>query len=715
MAHVTATTLEPNSATSFDDLYANVRGDLYRSLALITDDRDLATEAVDVGFTRWRRKLRKPSGVAPAAGVMAGAFKFASKQSGRMSNMSGFRLQSERPASDQPYLDRFRHLSLDERAILVMRDVLGWDSDSIGHAVGAEGVQRVAASIDDRMTAAGSDPSRMAEALRVAAVGYTEPLSRLETVKAKGGLQKVGAFAGGAALLATAVVGGAAVINSIGSSPTGPDGGETSSTTIAAATGPALTAENAVWQRVPTPGDSDNIMTLAHDGEKFVMLATDERGRPTMLESDNGLEWAQIPAPPAGQNTWFQQMVATGDKLILIANGFDEFRGNESTIVFVSTEDGGWSQADLPLEDSIEVDGQVLDLYTWVSNVSVTDEGITVVGNQGAEFDVERLVRDNVDPELFNQGWGTTTEGMQFFDDFGNIKETLTWDELGISPEVGALLGGNRPIIWTSSDGLDWEVSISDMPAGTQGVGAFVTTGAVDAIVAWGQRGQSVWVKTEGEWQRPDIDGTVNGLTSFDGKLVVAGVDNTTGRPASWSSVDGTTWEHSDMPIAVQQFYQSSDSLVGYGTDQNLAVIGPAEIQVDDLTVQNTSDGRFIVKDAEGNIVVEVLDEDIVRGEFISITDPNSGEQIVQFSNRELEDAWNLVYQQLENRNPGPPTVSIVISDDGKNWTLLQPEEPNFFPQAVAYGNNSALMAGWVEGDFFGIGGGMQLLLVTAG
>ena len=47
--------------------------------------------------------------------------------------------------------------------------------------------------------------------------------------------------------------------------------------------------------------------------------------------------------------------------------------------------------------------------------------------------------------------------------------------------------------------------------------------------------------------------------------------------------------------------------------------------------------------------------------------------------------------------------------------TVLRPEEPNFFPQAVAYGNNSALMAGWVEGGAFGIGGGMRLLLVTPG
>ncbi len=713
---MTVTPLEPAPATSFDDLYSVARGDLYRALAAITDDRDLATEAVDIGFTRWRRRLRKPSAVQPAAGVMAGAFKFASKQAANVSGMSGFRLQSDTAADDEPYLDRFKKLSIDERAILVMRDVLGWNAESISHAIGAEGVTRIVASIDDRMTNNGIDPARMAEALRALSATHREPLSRLDAVKAKGGLQKVGAFVGGAAIVVAAVAGGVAVVNSIGSTGTNPIASGAPSTTGSEASGPALTGENAVWQRVPVPVKSDNIMTLAHNGEKFFMLASDERGRPAMLESENGLDWAQIPAPPAGQNMWFQQMVATRNQLVLVGQGFDEIRGNDSTVVFISTDDGGWVQADLPIEDSVEIDGQVLDLYTWVSNVSVTDEGMTIVGNQGAEFDVDRILREKVDPELLNRGWGFDANGMQFYDDSGNVTETNTWEELGISPELGALLGGNRPIIWTSTDGVEWNASVSDMPAGTQGVGGYATIGAADAILAWGQRGQSVWVKVaDGEWQRPAIEASLNALTSWNGKLVVSGHDNSTGRPSVWSSSDGVAWERSELPVAIQQFYPSADSLVGFGIENEFAVIGPAEIQVGDLTVRNSTDSRFTVLDADGNVIVDVFEEDIVRGELITINDPETGEQVVQFSNRDLEGAWQRLYQELEGNNQGPPRMSIALSDDGINWTILQPEEPNFYPQAVAYGNNSALMAGWVEGDFFGVGGGMRLLLVTAG
>lgn len=712
---MTVTPLEPVQTRSFEDLYTATRGDLYRALATITDDRDLATEAVDIGFTRWRRKLRKPSGVRPDAGVMAGAYKFAAKQAGKVSSMSGFRLQRDVAQADEALLSRFNSFSLDERAILVMRDVLGWDADAIGHAVGAEGVSRVAASLDDRMARNGVDPDRLAEALRSAAAGYSEPLSRLDAVKAKGGLQKIGAFAAGAAIVVAAVAGGAALVNSAGSASPEPNASGAPSSTAAVAVGPVLTAENAVWQRVPMPISSENIMTLAHDGTKFVLLASDERGRPAMLESENGLDWAQIPAPPAGQNMWFQQMVAADDKLVLIGNGFDEIRGTESTVVFISTDDGGWLQADLPLEDSIEIDGQVLDLYTWVSNVSVTEDGFTIVGNQGAEFDVERIVRDKVDAALLNQGWGFNSDGMQFYDNQGNLTETLTWEELDISPELGALLGGNRPILWTSSDGVEWQAAAAALPSGTQGVGSYVTNGAADAMLAWGNRGQSVWVKSGGDWERPDIDGSANALTSFDGKLVVAGHDNSTGRPSVWTSADGASWERAELPVAVQQFYPSAGSLVGIGFEDAFAAIGPAVIEVGDLTVSNTTDGQFIVRDGDDNVVIEVFQEDIVSGETITINDPETGEQIVQFSNRELEAAWTALYQQLEGRDQGPPSMSLVISEDGVNWTVLQPEEPNFYPHTVAYGNNSALMAGWIEGDFFGVGGGVQLLLVTAG
>ena len=304
---------------------------------------------------------------------------------------------------------------------------------------------------------------------------------------------------------------------------------------------------------------------------------------------------------------------------------------------------------------------------------------------------------------------------MQFYDDFGNITETKTWDVLGISPELGALLGGQRPIIWTSPDGLTWETSVADLPAGTQGVGSYITTGDVDAMLAYGRRGQSVWVKSGGEWQRPEIDGSLTALTSWNNQLLVAGHDNGTGRPSAWVSSDGVSWDRSDLPVSVQQFYASGDSLVGFGFEDAFAAIGPAEIQVGDLTVANTTDGRFVVTDADGEVIVDVFDEDVARGEVITISDPDSGEQVVQFSNQELEAAWTALYQQLEGRNPGPPSVSLVVSNDGVTWSVLQPEEPNFYPHAVAFGNNSALMAGWVEGEFFGVGSGIQLLLVTAG
>lgn len=715
---MTVTPVEPAPAASFEDLYTTSRGVLYGGLATITNDRDLATEAVDVGFTRWRRRLRKPPGINPAAGVMAGAFSYASKQVGKGANLSGFRLDAQAQPGAARYLERFRQLSVDERALLVMRDALGWGDADIAHAVGAEGAGRIANSITDRLAGEGYDRDEMADSLRQAVASHVEPLSRLETVKAKGGMQKLAGFAAGAALLVAGVAGGVALIDSLGSSTEVPAAAGTQ-TTAGTNVGEFLTAENAIWQRVPVPGNAQNIMTLAHDGENFVMLGQDDRGRTVMMESDNGLDWAQIPAPQTGQNMWFSQMVVADDKLVLVGNGFDDVRGRESIVVFTSTADGGWEQADLPVEDSVEFDGMQLNMYTWVSTVSVNDSGITIVGNQGAEFDAERILRDVVDPELFRNGWGFNANGLDFYDNNGNLTESMTWEELGIDPAIGALLGGNRPVLWNSADGVNWEMTTGEVPAGTQGVGAYVVAGDVEAMLAWGNRGQSVWVKSDGEWKRPDIDGSLTGMTTWNDQLVVSGHDGTTGQPSIWTSSDGTQWSRTDVPAGIQQFFPSASTIIGIGFDNNFSVIGPAQFEVDDFTITNTTDGKYSVLDADGNLVVEVWQEDVAVSNdgTTTITNPETGEAVVQFESILLENAWTALYREFEGQNPGPPQMTILVSNDGSNWGALQPEEANFYPQAIAFGNNAALMAGWAEGgDFIGFGGGgMRLLLVTAG
>jgi hypothetical protein len=707
------------AAASFDELYAASRGDIFRALATITADRDLATEAVDAGFTAWRRKLRRPAHVPPDVGVMGLALKWARRQIGKKSSQTrGFRLADPGDNVDLVALDRFKMLTLDERALLVMRDVLGWNDSEIRHALAADGIGSASRSLLERLERDGYDEERMARALQDQTATFVEPLARMESVKARGMIQRIGVFGAGVVLVIAAVVGAEQIVRNSSSATSEPPPGSTHPGPIS---GIGLTAENAVWEQVAMPVTGDNIMTLAHDGTNFYLLGMDNRGRAIMMESSTGVDWVAIPGPAGGQNMWFQQLVATPQALIAVGQGFDEFRGRESALVFITEDRETWSRIELPIENSIEVAGRVVEMHTWVSSVDVGPQGFTIVGSQGANFDPEELLRDLVDPELLRHGWGQDGGGMQFYDSQGNLVETMSWEELGLDPELTALISGSRSIVWTSEDGVDWETSEDSGPPVSQGIGVLAMTGNVRAALAWGQFGPSLWVEHDDEWARPDVDFLATGLTTWEDRLIAAGTAKADGRSGIWTTTDGISWDESTAPAeTINQFFTSAAGIVGVGyeTDAGIGALGPAEIQAGDFTVLASSDGKFQVVDGDGNTVVEVFEENVTRGDRITITHPDTGEVVVEFDDLAFEQAWQAVYRESEvGPRPERPEVSIVISEDGTNWTVLPVEDSGFHPSAIALGNGAMLLVGWSEsGGLFGLGGQRpQLYLVHSG
>ena len=694
---------------TFDELYAQSRGSIYGALAAIADDRDLATDAVDAGFTAWRRKFRRPADGDAAAAVAGLSYRWLRKHSGDRSQLSGFRLPKDDGGAEQDVVERVARLDMDERAVLVMHHVLGFEREDLSRAVNADGAQGTLRALTERLSADGFESVRVGTALRAKAGSFTAPLSRVESVKAKGALQRIGVALGGAALLAGIVGGGIALFDREAAEP---DPGREP---VAATGGPALTGENAVWQRVPVPGSGQDINAIAFDGEGFVLLVMDERGQPQMFRSTTGLDWEQAPGPQADANGgfWVQSMTAFEDKLVAVGQSFDGARGRETTVVFTSTPDDGWVRSDLEVEDRVMIGEVEFDTHSWVQSVSVNSEGFTLVGNQGAEINPEFLLADVIDPELMRNGWGTSPDGMQFFDNEGREVESFTWEELGLDPEVGAWLSGGKPLLWTSPDGLDWARADAELPPGIQGVGNYVRGVGFEALLAYGNFGSSLWVSRDGEWTRPDIDVVAGALTVFDGKVIVAGADTEDGTSGLWSSSDGATWEKAPAPpAAINQFYPSSHGLVGIGWGEEVQPVGPAEVEVDGFTVQSFSSGKLVVLDADGNAVLESFDEGLGEQGPLTFTDPDSGEVILTVDRDDLRAAWETVFREQPVQG-GPPTPSIVISNDGVTWSQLAVDEPGFYPQALAYGNNSVLMFGWSEGGVLGAGGGPRLLLVT--
>ena len=124
------------------------------------------------------------------------------------------------------------------------------------------------------------------------------------------------------------------------------------------------------------------------------------------------------------------------------------------------------------------------------------------------------------------------------------------------------------------------------------------------------------------------------------------------------------------------------------------------------------------VANGDGNTVVEVFEENVTRGDRITITHPDTGEVVVEFDDLAFEQAWQAVYRKSEvGPRPERPEVSIVISEDGTNWTVLPVEDSGFHPSAIALGNGAMLLVGWSEsGGLFGLGGQRpQLYLVHSG
>lgn len=68
-------------------------------------------------------------------------------------------------------------------------------------------------------------------------------------------------------------------------------------------------------------------------------------------------------------------------------------------------------------------------------------------------------------------------------------------------------------------------------------------------------------------------------------------------------------------------------------------------IEVGDLTLRALRNGRFQVLTADGETVVEAFGENIVQSDPLAILDPETGEVVVEFDRRRLEQARQRAFQ----------------------------------------------------------------------
>ena len=124
----------------FDDFYRERRDRLYRALAMTLGNRNLAIEAVDEAMTRG---LERWSDVAtyenPAGWVYRVAYNWATsslrKRRREVSTEPREQAFYDAPATDPALLSAVGRLSVERRAVVVMRYFLDWSTDQIAAAL----------------------------------------------------------------------------------------------------------------------------------------------------------------------------------------------------------------------------------------------------------------------------------------------------------------------------------------------------------------------------------------------------------------------------------------------------------------------------------------------------------------------------------------------------------------------------------------------------
>lgn len=408
-----------------------------------------------------------------------------------------------------------------------------------------------------------------------------------------------------------------------------------------------LTAENAVWLPVELPRAPDAAGSLVHDGAGFYLL-TSSLGRPMTVRSTDGLAWEEIPAPAVGPGGELRH-IAAGPGILVLGGAESSAEGGSAAVVLTSIEGGPWIRSDLPVAD-IDVPGRPLNIYTSIESIAVTESGFAIAGSHG--------------------------------------------------PIVGA-----QPMLWTSRNGIDWIAALDSAPPLAFEIVSYATTGAVEAVRARTEFGGVLSLHSEGGWARPSLDASLEALAALDQELYVAGADPETGEPGMWATSDGVDWVRRSVPTGeIREFFTSPSGIVAIGWEAG-GESGEAAFDVGDLTVRAMSNGRFQVVNAAGSTIADVFGEDIVQGDPLAIVDDESGEVIVEFDRRLLQQTWQRVFQAAAP----PERPALFVSQDGVTWTALSPPDPSFEPFSGVFGNDGILMSGWTKRA------GPQLYLVRAG
>ncbi|HEX9644475.1 MAG TPA: hypothetical protein VGC11_10820 [Acidimicrobiia bacterium] len=714
---IVETAEEAAAPATLESAYQADRATLYRALVLEFANRDVAVEAVDRGFARWH-KGRSQRSDTPAQ-VHGYAYAWAKRRMKRPDRMvQGFRLPAaEAVDDDATVLAAFERLDLVDRSLLVCRHYLGFDEDATSSAIGLDrgevipradaALSRLARSLNGAGGAGGGD--RLEAALAAHAATLPEPLERLDSVRSRARLRKVGLAVAGVAAAGVVAAGTAAGVNLLSDEP---------STTLAAVGGPdgtevtgLFTASRLEWTQVGVPIQQGEVISVASGPTGFLALGNDWAGvngqQNIALLSEDGFVWEAAAGPVQGNTGWVNQVVLAGDQFVAVGSRNDGFGGSEMPLVAISEDGLEWTAVDLPIESEIEVNGSVFDLYTYVQTAASDGTRAVVYGTQNPNFDPQLLLADVLPEDVVLDNWSWSARGVELFDRGGNVERVIPWDDLDIDEATVNLITSGRPVLWTSQDLETWE---SHVLSGL-GVNSWVSSlAAIDdglAAVAAGQFGNALYVSKDGaSWDLADLGEetpAMGAVAAFEGRLLAVGSDST-GAGALWSSADAVTWERIDVGTGnalLERIQVSAGGIAIMAQLNGAQVAGPAVLTVGDVTVQVTQNGGYIVLDGDGTELARLSSEDAIYGNdgAVTLIHPETEEELATFSQAEVDLAWERIWQQFEGGPGANAEYAVLLSEDGEEWNTIALDEigSGFYPTSVAVGDDALVLTGWSQ------------------
>lgn len=430
----------------------------------------------------------------------------------------------------------------------------------------------------------------------------------------------------------------------------------------------------------------------------------------------DGVTWEPVEVTlPAGA-TYLSGVATVGDRLVVSyveqePTGVDG--GTDRFSVATTTDLTTWGIQEIvapPL--SVELPAGVVRGFN-TQGLAVTESGWAVTAFDSVQPDALGLVRAaGLEPpglteaNGFGVGIDPTGIEIQYGDDSETASQTIrfTWEELGISPEVAALLtgqGGNDSQVWSST--WDGVARAADVPSAQ---GQLLATSA-----GFLQFTDRTWFSPDGfSWtpsDLPDPDGhVITAFVSGDGVIALS-----TGSAGSTDvfRLDATGANSELLDVtglpSVSQFGFYSQAAPGSAMvfdGGQPPTQSPLIVEVDGYRLSSENAIFELTDLATGEVIVS---EDFSRRgpddnsnfdfglDGITVTDPASGDVLVVVANDVLEQAeQNLFGGSSEVQYT--PDLWLIGSADGERFVVVDLDDGDGFggPIVVATNGNRALV-----------------------